>query len=55
MSLHARQVALAAGAEDEQVEALVQALIASGNITASEANRILEQWNGTDHGNNTEI
>ena len=51
MSLHARQVALAAGAEDEQVEALAQALIASGNITASEANRILEQWNGTDHGN----
>ena len=55
MSLHARQVALAAGAEDEQVEALAQALIASGNITASEANRILEQWNGTDHGNNTKI
>jgi len=55
MSLHARQVALAAGAADDQVESLAQALIASGNITANEANRILEQWNGTDHGNNTKI
>ncbi len=52
MSLHARQVALAAGARDEQVQLLAQALIASGKITASEATRILEQWNGTDHGNN---
>jgi len=51
MRLHARQVALAAGAADDQEESLAQALIASGNITASEANRILEQWNGTDHGN----
>ena len=53
MSLHARQVALAAGAKDDQVELLAQALIASGKITPSEAARILEQWNGTDHGNNT--
>ena len=52
MGLHARQVALAAGAQDDQVEPLAQALIASGKITASEATRILEQWNGTDHGNN---
>ncbi len=51
MSLHARQVALAAGAKDDQVEPMAQALIASGKITASEANRILEQWNGNDHGN----
>ena len=53
MSLHARQVALAAGAKDDQVELLAQALIASGKITASEAARILEQWNGTDHGKNS--
>jgi hydroxymethylglutaryl-CoA reductase len=53
MSLHARQVALAAGAKDDQVEPLAQALITSGKITASEANRILEQWNGTDHGKNS--
>ena len=52
MSLHARQVALAAGAKDDQAEPLAQALIESGKITASEATRILEQWNGTDHGNN---
>ena len=51
MSLHARQVALAAGATPNQVELLAQALIASGKITASEAIRILEQWNGIDHGN----
>ncbi len=52
MSLHARQVALAAGAKAEQVETLAQALIAAGRITLSEATRILEQWNGTDDGNN---
>jgi len=53
MSLHARQVALAAGATAEQIEPLAQALISSGKITLSEATRILEQWNGTNHGNNT--
>ena len=52
MSLHARQVALAAGAKPEQVEALAEALIAAGRITLSEATSILEQWNGTNHGNN---
>ncbi len=52
MSLHARQVALAAGAKAEQVEPLAQALVAAGKITLSEATRILEQWNGTDDGNN---
>ena len=52
MSLHARQVALAAGAKAEQVEPLAQALIAAGRITLSEAMSILEQWNGTDDGNN---
>ena len=52
MSLHARQVALAAGAKAEQVEPLADALIAAGRITLSEAMSILEQWNGTDHGNN---
>ncbi|MEN6530251.1 MAG: hydroxymethylglutaryl-CoA reductase, degradative [Anaerolineaceae bacterium] len=53
MRLHARQVALAAGANTEQVEPLAQALIAAGRITLSEATRIIEQWNGTDDGNNT--
>jgi hydroxymethylglutaryl-CoA reductase len=53
MRLHARQVALAAGANTEQVEPLVQALIAAGRITLSEATRIIEQLNGTDDGNNT--
>jgi hydroxymethylglutaryl-CoA reductase len=52
MSLHARQVALAAGAKPEQVEPLAQALIAAGRITLSEAMSILKQWNGTDDGNN---
>jgi len=54
MRLHARQVALAAGAKPEQVEALAEALIAAGRITVSEATRILEQWNGTNNGNNTQ-
>jgi len=52
MRLHARQVALAAGATAEQVEPLAKALIAAGRITLSEAMSILEQWNGTDDGNN---
>jgi hydroxymethylglutaryl-CoA reductase len=52
MRLHARQVALAAGAKAEQVEPLANALIAAGRITLSEAKSILEQWNGTDDGNN---
>ncbi len=52
MSLHARQVALAAGAKAEQVEPLAQALIAAGRISLSEAMSILEQWNGTENGNN---
>lgn len=52
MNLHARQVALAAGAADEQVEALARELTAVGKITLSEATRILNQWNGSDHGNN---
>ncbi len=51
MSLHARQVALAAGAKAEQVEPLAQALIAAGRISLSEAKSILEQWNGTENGN----
>jgi hydroxymethylglutaryl-CoA reductase len=54
MRLHARQVALAAGAKPEQVEALAEALIVAGRITVSEATRILEQWNGTNNGNNTQ-
>lgn len=53
MSLHARQVALAAGAGPGQVEPLAQALLASGRITLSEARGILEQWNGNEHGNDT--
>ena len=53
MRLHARQVAMAAGANTEQVEPLAQALIAAGRITLSEATRIIDQWNGTDDGNNT--
>ena len=52
MTLHARQVALAAGAADEQFEALARELTAVGKITLSEATRILNQWNGSDHGNN---
>ena len=52
MTLHARQVALAAGAADEQVEPLARELTAVGKITLSVATRILNQWNGSDHGNN---
>ena len=44
----------AIGATAGQIEPLAQEMISSGKITLSEATRILEQWNGTNHGNNTQ-
>ena len=50
MSLHARQVAIAAGARDEQVDALVERLVADKMIRIDHAQSILEEWNGDYHG-----
>jgi hydroxymethylglutaryl-CoA reductase len=45
MSLHARQVAIAAGARDEQINRLAQQLVAEGTVRIDRAERILDQWN----------
>ena len=45
MSLHARQVAIAAGARDEQIEKLAAQLVAEKNIRIDRAEEILRQWN----------
>lgn len=46
MSLHARQVALSAGAKPEQVEAIASQLVVENNIKIARALEILAQWNG---------
>lgn len=47
MSLHARQVALSAGAKPEQADAVAAQLVAENNIKIARALEILAQWNGT--------
>lgn len=46
MSLHARQVALSAGAKPEQAEAIAAQLVVENNIKIARALEILAQWNG---------
>lgn len=46
MALHARQVAIAAGAEPSQVEALARQLVADEKIKLDHARQILDGWNG---------
>jgi hydroxymethylglutaryl-CoA reductase len=43
MALHARQVALAAGASGEQVEQIAQKLIAEGKILVARAEELLAE------------
>jgi hydroxymethylglutaryl-CoA reductase len=45
MSLHARQVAIAAGAQDEQINRVAQQLVAEGTVRIDRAEQILDQWN----------
>jgi len=44
MGLHARQIALSAGASAEDVEKLAQQLIAEKNIRIDRAKEILRDW-----------
>jgi len=44
MGLHARQVAVAAGAEGAQIDRLVEQLVADGIIRIDHARGILEEW-----------
>lgn len=45
MSLHARQVAIAAGAQDDQVTSLAQQLVQEQNVRVDRAIEILQGWN----------
>jgi hydroxymethylglutaryl-CoA reductase len=44
MSLHARQVAIAAGAEGEQIRLLAQQLVAEKTVRIDRAQEILDEW-----------
>ena len=44
MSLHARQVAIAAGAQGETIQRLAQQLVAENNIRIDRAEEILREW-----------
>jgi hydroxymethylglutaryl-CoA reductase len=44
MSLHARQVAIAAGAQGENVTRLAEALVSEGTVRVDRAEEILRQW-----------
>ena len=46
MSLHARQVAIAAGAQEDQVDALAERLVKDGIIRIDHAKEILNEWSG---------
>ena len=45
MSLHARQVAIAAGADGEMVTRLAAQLVQENTVRIDRAEQILEQWN----------
>lgn len=47
MSLHARQVALSAGALEHEIDPLVDALIHEGNIRIDRARELLQEWRET--------
>jgi hydroxymethylglutaryl-CoA reductase len=44
MSLHARQVAIAAGAEGDQIERLAEQLVREKTVRVDRAEEILRQW-----------
>jgi hydroxymethylglutaryl-CoA reductase len=48
MSLHARQVAIAAGAEGDQINRLAEQLVAEKTVRSDRAEEILNQWRGSD-------
>ena len=47
MALHARQLAIAAGASGEQVSAIAARLVAEGTIRLDRAQEILSEMTGT--------
>jgi hydroxymethylglutaryl-CoA reductase len=49
MSLHARQVAVAAGAEGQMIEKLAARLVKDQTIRVDHAREILEKWSQENH------
>jgi len=49
MALHARQVAVAAGAPNDLVSAIAQQMISEGNIHIQRALEIIENWRSSEH------
>jgi hydroxymethylglutaryl-CoA reductase len=47
MSLHARQVAIAAGAQGEMIERLAAQLVAENTVRIDRAEAIFKKWNQT--------
>ena len=45
MALHARQIAISAGASDDQVDRVVEAMLSAGQITAVFAGKLLQGLN----------
>jgi hydroxymethylglutaryl-CoA reductase len=51
MGLHARQIAIAAGAAPDQVNKLAEQLVAEGAIRVDRAAEILKEWSQLPNGN----
>ncbi len=49
MSLHARQMAIAAGAEGSQIDRLAERLVRDKTIRVDVAREIIKEWSRTDH------
>jgi len=50
MNLHARQIAISAGALDDQVDTLAKQLVTDGIIRVEYAQKILKEWSGKHNG-----
>jgi hydroxymethylglutaryl-CoA reductase len=48
MGLHARQVAIAAGAEGEQIDALAKQMVKEKTVRVDRAEELLKEWNNDD-------
>ena len=48
MGLHARQVAIAAGAEGEQVDALAKQMVKEKTVRVDRAEQLLKEWSRDD-------
>jgi hydroxymethylglutaryl-CoA reductase len=49
MTLHARQVAIAAGAQGDQIELLAQQMVTEKTVRIDRAGQILQEWQIQEH------